>query len=99
LAPDWLKGAEYLGVEKILDISYDKWSKSGSGYNYLWVSTDGKNIPRRLDEGGKHIKNFVTSTYLQDKFTESIFTLPPFCEPFTNCPLESTCGKFRLSSQ
>lgn len=37
---------------------FDKWSKNGAGYNYLWVTQDNVNIPRKLDEGGKHIKNY-----------------------------------------
>lgn len=30
LSPDWLKGADYKGTERILDTIYDKWSKNGN---------------------------------------------------------------------
>lgn len=50
LAPDWLKGAEYKGEEKIIDTVYNKWSKDGDvGYNYFWANKDQDNTPRRLD--------------------------------------------------
>jgi hypothetical protein len=55
LKPDWLKDAKYLGEDTILDTKYDKWSIDGIGYNYQWVTQTADKIPRKLDQGGKHI--------------------------------------------
>ena len=49
LSPFWLEGAEFMGEERIGGSTFDKWSKSGSGYNYLWVTQDAASIPKRLD--------------------------------------------------
>lgn len=39
LKSDWLKNADYMGDEKILDTVYEKWSQDGMfGYNQFWAS-------------------------------------------------------------
>lgn len=41
LKKNWLEGAKFLGVEKIVDTNYNKWSKDGDfGYNYYYVTID-----------------------------------------------------------
>jgi len=59
------------------------------GYNYLWVTADADAIPRRLNEGGKHITDYHTQTFKKQTFAESIFALPAYCNLTTpvNCPL------------
>jgi hypothetical protein len=85
IRPDWLAGAEYLGEETILGVSYDKWNKVGSGYNYFWADKEGN--PRKIDEGGKHIKDFYNGVFTKRSFEDSAFALPPYCNPMKNCPL------------
>jgi hypothetical protein len=59
-APNWLEGSEYAGEDMVGGQTFDKWTKSGSGssYKYLWVTQDSANIPRRLDDSGKTIRNY-----------------------------------------
>lgn len=41
LKKNWLEGATYVGVDRIIDTNYNKWSKDGDfGYNYFWVTID-----------------------------------------------------------
>ena len=94
LKQDWLEGADYLGTERLIDTDYDKWSKDGMfGYNHFWTNIDG-NVPRRLDEDGKHLTDYLVHTYINKTFDESYFALPSYCGN-VNCPLASICGKFR----
>lgn len=106
LKPDWLADATYKGQEKIVDTSYDRWSKEGTfisnegvfGSNDLWTTLD-EQIPRRLDEGGAHVTDYNVHSFHNQTipFAESIFALPTYCNVTTpvNCPLESFCGKLR----
>ena len=48
LKQDWLKDAEYVGTEKLVDTIYDKWMKKGLGPNWWWATADTNQTPRRL---------------------------------------------------
>ena len=61
----------------VLNLSY----LGDVGYNYYWDTTDSNHIPRRLDENGEHITDYLTNTYLNQTLTDSIFALPKYCSP------------------
>lgn len=63
------------------------------GYNYWYVTTDDNHIPRRLDEAGTHITDFLPHTFINKTFDDSYFSLPSYCT--TSCPMSTICGKFR----
>ena len=91
LKQDWLTGADFLGVERLIDTSYDKWSLDGMfGYNHFWTSQGG-NVPRRLDENGDHITDYLANTYANKTFDATYFALPTYCTG--KCPLATICGK------
>lgn len=95
LKRNWLDGAKFLGVEKLIDTNYNKWSKDGDiSYNYYWSTIDANQIPRKLDEGGSHITDYLTHTYINKTFDDSYFALPSYCNE-TACAATSFCGKLR----
>jgi hypothetical protein len=71
------------------------------GYNYQWVTTDENKIPRKLDQGGKHITDYSIHSFRKQTFPESIFALPQYCntKDIVNCSLESICGKLRMNKK
>lgn len=94
LKKDWLKGADYLGDEIIDGANYNKWNQQGVvGYNHYWSSTDGFNVPRRLDENGGHIFDYIIKSYSEKPLDAKIFALPQYCKD--PCPDTSFCGKHR----
>jgi hypothetical protein len=58
------------------------------------VTTDNNKIPRRLDEGGNHITDFLVHTFMNKTFDDSYFALPSYCNG-TSCPDSSACRKWR----
>ena len=62
--------------------------------DYYWTTTDDKNIPRKMDEGGNRIKDFIMNTYSEDAIPEEVFRLPSYCSD-KMCPSTSACGKFQ----
>lgn len=96
LKRNWLDGAKFVGTDKIIDTNYNKWSKDGDfGYNYFWVTADDKEIPRRLDESGTHITDYLVHTFVNKTFDDSYFALPSYCSQTQSCPLTTICGKLR----
>lgn len=94
LSKNWLDKADYLGTERLIDTNYDKWSKDGDfGYNHFWVTQDPKHIPRRLDENGEHLTDYLVNTFTNTTLDDSYFALPTYCGG--NCPLTTICGKFQ----
>lgn len=83
-----------MGVERLIDTNYNKWSKNGDfGYNHFYVTIDQNSIPRRLDEDGKHLTDYLVHTFVNKTFDESYFTLPNYCNE--TCPSTTICGKLR----
>lgn len=94
LKRNWLEGAEYQGIDRIIDTNYNKWSKDGDfTYNHFWTTIDNNQIPRRLDEGGEHITDYLVHTFLNKTFDDSYFALPNYCND--TCPMTTICGKLR----
>ena len=54
---------------------------------------DGFNVPRRLDENGGHIVDYIIKSYMVKKLDGKIFALPSYCKD--KCPDASFCGKLR----
>ena len=97
LKRDWLKGAQYLGQEVLVDTVYDKWEQDGVETNYWWATTDQKQIMRRLASSKRLVMDFLPHTYVEKKFEDSVFALPDYCN--TTCPSSSLCGGFQLRAQ
>lgn len=94
LRRDWLDNATFLGVDKLIDTNYNKWSKDGSfGYNHYWSTISDSPIPRKLDENGDHITDYLTNTFVNKTFDDSYFTLPSYCSGA--CPSTTICGELR----
>lgn len=93
LRQDWLKGAEFLGQERLIDTLYNKWNKDGHSFNHFWTTADENQIPRRLDEGGEHITDYLVHTYVNKTFDDSYFQLPSYCTDA--CPSTTVCGQLR----
>ena len=51
-----------MGRTRYIEINLD-----GSDTDYYWATTDEKQIPRKMDEGGSRIKDFFLNTYKEDK--------------------------------
>ena len=98
LRPDWLNQATYIGTETLLGQDFDKWSKPDGGImDYYWATTDSKQIPRRVDQGGSREYDYLMNTYSTDPIRESVFELPSYVSG--DCPATSNCGMFRLTEQ
>lgn len=99
LKRDWALDAQFLGVERILDTNYNKWSKDGSfGYNHYWTTIEDSPKPKRLDEAGVHITDYLEYTFEEKTFDSSYFSLPNYCKDQV-CPSTSICGKLRDSQE
>ena len=62
--------------------------------DYYWATTDSKQIPRKMDEGGNRIKDFEMNSYSEDPIPEGVFKLPSYCSD-KMCPASTACGKFQ----
>ena len=51
----------------------------GDVLDYYWATTDSKQIPRKLDEGGSRIKDFIMSSYHIEDIPENFFHVPEYC--------------------
>lgn len=65
--------------------------------NYVYSTTDEKQLERRLDEGGSQITDYDLSTFEKKVLEDSVFAVPSYCNSAkpANCPLTSTCGMLR----
>lgn len=98
LRPNWLENATYLGTENILGQDFYKWSKlDGSDPDYYYATTDANRIPRRLDESGEHLLDYLMNTYSTNPIPDSVFELPSYVKG--DCPATSKCAKFRLQAE
>lgn len=101
LRPDWLSEATYEGIENLLGEDFYKWSKpgtelansDGSVLDYYWASVTGPRIPRRLDEAGVHVLDYLQNTYNTSAIPDSVFEIPSYVKG--DCPATSKCAKFR----
>ena len=50
LKNDWLSTADYLGIEKLSGVEFEKWGIKGLQQNYYYNTIDSKRIPRKLDQ-------------------------------------------------
>lgn len=63
----------------------------------MYVTTDGKEWPRRLDEGGKYIYDYDLKSFDTSEIPDSVFALPSYCNAAkpTHCPITSICEALR----
>ena len=59
LRPDWLQKGDYHGMTLIDDVYYDVWHHTGfTSEDYLYVTRDSNQYPRRLSESGNPIFDY-----------------------------------------
>ena len=94
LKRDWLKGAKFVGKEDLNGQIFNKFTDADSQTDY-WATTDTKEIPRKLVEGGQIFKDFIMNTFSEEYIAETIFALPSYCNEAADCPASSACSRFR----
>lgn len=97
LKRDWLATAKYEGEESLSGEAFYKWSiPDGSETDLYYATKSEARIPRRLNSAGKQIQDFIMNTFTTDPISETVFTLPSYCN--STCPATTVCGKFQMSS-
>ncbi len=94
LKRDWLKNAKFSGKDELNGQIFNRFIDSDSKTDY-WATTDSRQVPRKLAEGGEIFKEFILNTYSEDYIADSIFALPSYCSGAADCPASSECGRFR----
>ncbi len=69
----------------------------GPDLDYYYATTDATRIPRRLDEAGEHILDYLMNTYSTEPIPNSVFEIPSYAKG--DCPATSKCAKFRQGEQ
>lgn len=82
----FINGVNQVKISLIID---------GDVLDYYWATMDSKRIPRKLDEGGTRIKDFIMNTYSEDPIPDEVFHLPEYCQSSNACPSTTVCGKFQ----
>lgn len=93
LKPDWMSSAQYLGLEKIDNESFEKWDIKGLQDNFYYNTADAKRIPRRLNQQPDDLMDFNMASYKESITNSSIFTLPSYCT--ATCGLTTICATIR----
>ncbi len=94
LRRDWLRNAKFSGKDELSGQIFNRFIDSDSKTDY-WATTDSRQVPRKLAEGGEIFKDFILNTYSEDYIADSIFALPSYCSGAADCPASSECGRFR----
>jgi hypothetical protein len=92
-----LRDADYRGDSTIDGQVCERWHIKGSFTDNDLYTTVTDRIPRRLDEGGSQITDYILSTFTKGALPDSVFAAPSYCNVAkpTNCPLTSVCGLLR----
>ena len=84
-----------MGEERLIDTNFDKWNQQGVfGFNYFYATIDENQTPRRLNEGGSTITDYIVESYINKTLADSLFEVPSYCGDNV-CPSSTICGQFR----
>lgn len=86
----WLANSKFVGKDELSGQFFDKFRDSDSNVDY-WATTDARQLPRKLVEGGSVYKDFIMNTYSEEYIADSVFALPSYCGD-NICPKTSECA-------